>query len=118
MNVGPYQPQPWEESLEGAVHTRRKISRLQLAVYLAYKGNEDMYQIRRSPDPAMFDGAWRTISTLLQHLSTVASGFGSENYRRHVEAELIELTEDGETRQLLRAVVLSQGSRTPRERGS
>jgi hypothetical protein len=101
MSNEPYHPQPWEASLEAVVRPKQKISRLQLAVYLTYKGDVDVYQIRKSPDPAMFDDAWGTIGALLQHLSTVASDFASENYHRHVETELNELTEDGETRELL-----------------
>jgi hypothetical protein len=52
MSSEPYHPQPWEASLEAAVRPKQKISRLQLAVYLTYKGDVDVYQIRKSPHPA------------------------------------------------------------------
>jgi hypothetical protein len=44
------------------------ISRIQLAVFLAYEGNGDLYIIRNTPDPDMFDGAWGTINSLLQQM--------------------------------------------------
>ena len=79
---------------------KRPISRIQLAVFLAYEGNPELYQFNEA-DPDMFDGAWGTISSLLQQMGTVESGLASAKYRAEVEAEVLKLTEDDATRDLL-----------------
>jgi hypothetical protein len=112
MSTSSYHPQPWEEALEASARRpkppKRPISRIQLAVYLAYEGNPDLYQIRSRPDPDMFNGAWGTISFLLQQMGTAESGLASEKYRAEVEAELQQLTEDDATRDLLRVLILNR----------
>jgi hypothetical protein len=100
----PYERQPWEDALEEAAQRPKPpklpISRVQLAVFLAYGGNSELYLIRNRPDPDMFDGAWGTINSLLQQMGTVASGLASAKYRAEVEAELQQLTADDATRDL------------------
>ena len=87
---------------------KRPISRLQLAVFLAYEGNGDLYVMRKRPDPDMFDGAWGTISSLLQQMGTAESGLASAKYCAEVEAEFQQLTEDDATRDLLRVLILNR----------
>jgi hypothetical protein len=105
MSTGSYNPQPWEEALEAAAlrpkPATRPISRTQLAVFLCYEGNGDLYLIRNKPDPDMFDGAWGTINSLLQQMGIVESGLASPKYRAEVEAELQRSTVDDATRDLL-----------------
>jgi hypothetical protein len=106
MTTNSYQPQPWEEALEASAERKgrppkRKVSRIQLAVFLAYEGNGELYLVRKRPDPDMFDGAWGTINSLLQQMGTVESGLASAKYRAEVEAEVLQLTEDDATRDLL-----------------
>jgi hypothetical protein len=105
MSTSSYHPQPWEEALEAAAlrpkPANRPVSRIQLAVFLAYEGNGDLYVIRNKPDPDMFDGAWGTINSLLQQMGRVESGLASAKYRAEVEAELQRFTVDDATRDML-----------------
>lgn len=105
-------PRPWESAIEASANRPKpKVSRLQLAVYLAYGGNVDLYQIRRRPDPAMFNEAWSIISSLLQQIATAQSGLASEKYRSDVEAEVLQLTEDSATRDLLWAITCNRSTK-------
>ena len=106
MNKSRLQPEPWEEALEASAHRPKppNVSRLQIAVYLAYRGNLDLYQLRKRPDPDMFDEAWSIIDSLRQHLTTAASRSASDKYRADVETMLSDQTEDDATRNLLWAI--------------
>ena len=95
----------FELALEAEAHRpKAKISRLHVAVYLAYGGSDDAYAWRNRPDPIMFNGAWRLVERLIQIMAPVSSGLCSEKYREDVEAALMESTEDIETRELLWSV--------------
>jgi hypothetical protein len=113
MSTDSDHPQPWEVALEASAERlarrpKREVSRVQFAVFLAYDGNGDLYLMRKRPDPDMFDGAWGTISSLLQQMGTAESGLASAKYRAEVEAELQQLTEDDATRDLLRVLILNR----------
>jgi hypothetical protein len=113
MTTNSDHPQAWEVALEASAERlarrpKRKVSRIQLAVFLAYGGNEDLYLMRQRPDPDMFDGAWGSISSLLQQMGTAESGLASAKYRADVEGEVQQLTEDDATRDLLRVLILNR----------
>jgi hypothetical protein len=109
MNTTSDPPQPWEDALEASARRpKRKVSRLQLAVYLAYEGKGELYKFRKRPDPDMFAGAWGTIESLLQQMGTAESGLASAKYRAAVEADLQQLTEDSATRDLFWAITLNR----------
>jgi hypothetical protein len=113
MTTNSDHPQPWEVTVEASAERlarrpKRPISRIQLAVFLAYEGNGDLYSMRKRPDPDMFDGAWGTIDSLLQQMGTAESGLASAKYRAEVETQLQLLTEDNATRDLLRVLILNR----------
>lgn len=111
MSSGAYRQEPWEEALERSERMpERRITRSQIAVYLAYGGDADLYQIRARPDPLMSNRDWATIGKLLQHMGALATGMASEAYRSYVEAELMRLTEDEPTRNLIWAIHLTETS--------
>jgi hypothetical protein len=91
--------------------TLPKISRLQLAVYLAYNCNGELYAIRSRPDPDMFPGAWALIDSLLQQMTIAASEYASEKYRAEVDAQVLAQTEDNATRDLLWAIRLNRSTK-------
>jgi hypothetical protein len=103
-----------QEAREKAAGPKRPVSRVQLAVYLAYEGNDEIYQ-RNRPDPDMFLGAWGTINHLMQEMGVVDSGFASATFRTEVEMRLLALTEDEPTRVLMWATVRKQKGESTRQ---
>lgn len=106
-------PQPGEVARETSAERlarrpKRKVSRVQVAVFLAYEGDGDWSSMRKRPDPDMFDAAWGTISSLLQQTGAAEPGPVSARFLADVEAELQQLTADNATRDLLRVLILNR----------
>jgi hypothetical protein len=103
-----------QEERDKAAPPKRPVSRVQLAVYLAYDSDGEIY-LRHQPDPDMFIEAWGIISQLMQEMGIVDSGLASATFSAEVEARLLAQTTDEPTRVLMWATVRKQKSDTTRQ---